>query len=54
MEGLGIEFEVLDEAAMEKLGMNALLGVGRGSEKGSYLMAMRWNGAADKSPRPSS
>jgi leucyl aminopeptidase len=52
MEGLGIEFKVLDEAAMEKLGMNALLGVGRGSEKGSYLMAMRWNGAADKSATP--
>jgi leucyl aminopeptidase len=52
MEGLGVEFEILDEAAMEKLGMHALLGVGRGSEKGSYLMAMRWRGAADRDATP--
>lgn len=52
MDGLGIEFEVLDAAAMEKLGMNALLGVGRGSERPPYLLAMRWNGAADKSATP--
>ncbi|HEY0115371.1 MAG TPA: leucyl aminopeptidase, partial [Allosphingosinicella sp.] len=52
MEGLGIEFEILDEPAMEKLGMHALLGVGRGSEKRPYLAAMRWNGAADKDATP--
>jgi len=52
MEGLGVEFEVLDEAAMEQLGMNALLGVGRGSEQRPYLMAMRWRGGADPDATP--
>ncbi len=52
MEGLGVEFEVLDEAAMQKLGMNALLGVGRGSENKPYLLAMRWRGAADPDSPP--
>ena len=36
---------VLDEKAMAKLGMNALLGVGRGSARDSRLVTMRWNGA---------
>ncbi|WP_243406170.1 leucyl aminopeptidase [Sphingosinicella sp. YJ22] len=52
MEPLGVEIEVLDEAAMEKLGMGALLGVGQGSEKRPYLLAMRWNGGADKNAAP--
>jgi leucyl aminopeptidase len=52
LEGLGVEFEVLDEAAMEKLGMHALLGVGRGSEKRPYLLAMRWRGGADPQATP--
>ena len=52
IEGLGVEFEVLDEAAMEKLGMHALLGVGRGSEKRPYLLAMRWRGGADPEATP--
>ena len=40
----GIEIEILGEAAMKKLGMNALLGVGQGSEKESQLVVMKWNG----------
>jgi leucyl aminopeptidase len=52
MDGLGIEFEVLDAAAMAKLGMNALLGVGQGSERPPFVLAMRWNGAADKNATP--
>jgi leucyl aminopeptidase len=40
----GILVEVLDIAAMKKLGMNALLGVGQGSEHESRLVIMRWNG----------
>jgi leucyl aminopeptidase len=35
---------VLDVAAMKKLGMNALLGVGQGSEHESRVVIMRWNG----------
>ena len=30
---------------LRKLGMNALLGVGMGSIRGSYLVTMEWNGA---------
>jgi leucyl aminopeptidase len=41
---LGIAVEVLDVAAMKKLGMNALLGVGQGSAHESRLVVMRWNG----------
>ena len=41
---LGIAVEVLDTAAMKKLGMNALLGVGQGSVHESRLVIMRWNG----------
>jgi leucyl aminopeptidase len=52
MEGLGIEFEVLDEAAMRELGMGALLGVAQGSEQPPRLLAMRWNGGADPARKP--
>ena len=41
---LGIGVEVLDVAAMKKLGMGALLGVGQGSAHESKLVVMRWNG----------
>jgi leucyl aminopeptidase len=41
---LGVAVEVLDVAAMRKLGMGALLGVGQGSAHESKLVVMRWNG----------
>jgi leucyl aminopeptidase len=41
---LGVTVEVFDVAAMKKLGMNALLGVGQGSAHDSKLVVMRWNG----------
>jgi len=41
---LGVGVEVLDVAAMRKLGMGALLGVGQGSAHESRLVVMRWNG----------
>ncbi|MCB8819828.1 leucyl aminopeptidase [Microvirga rosea] len=41
---LGVEVEILDEKAMQKLGMRALLGVGQGSTRGSRVAIMRWNG----------
>ena len=40
----GVTVEVLDVAAMKKLGMGALLGVGQGSAHDSKLVIMRWNG----------
>jgi leucyl aminopeptidase len=41
---LGVLVEVLDIAAMKKLGMGALLGVGQGSMHESKVVVMRWNG----------
>jgi leucyl aminopeptidase len=52
MDGLGIEFTVLDEAEMEALGMHALVGVSLGSEQPAKLLAMRWNGAGDAARKP--
>jgi leucyl aminopeptidase len=44
LKKLGVAVEVLDAAGMKKLGMNALLGVGQGSEHESRCVIMRWNG----------
>ncbi|MDC0886336.1 leucyl aminopeptidase [Altererythrobacter sp.] len=44
LQGTGIEITVLDDDAMEELGMGALLGVGFGSERPSRILAMKWNG----------
>ncbi len=52
LEKLGVEVNVLDGKAMGKLGMNALLGVGRGSARDSRLVTMRWNGARSKRTKP--
>ena len=46
MAGTGIEIEVLDDVAMAKLGMGALLGVAQGSARPARLLALRWNGGA--------
>jgi leucyl aminopeptidase len=44
LKRLGVSVEVLDIAAMRRLGMNALLGVGQGSAQDSRTVVMRWNG----------
>jgi leucyl aminopeptidase len=44
LKKLGIVVEVLDVEAMQKLGMNALIGVGQGSAHPSRLVVMQWNG----------
>lgn len=44
LEKLGVKVEILGEAAMKKLGMGALLGVGQGSVRESQLVVMQWNG----------
>ena len=44
LEGSGVEVEVLDRKAMEKLGMGALLGVAQGSVRDARLLILRWNG----------
>lgn len=44
MEAIGLEVEVLEEDALERLGMRALLAVGQGSVSPSKVVVMRWNG----------
>ena len=41
----GLKINVYDQKKLKKLGMNALLGVGQGSIRGSYLVTMEWRGA---------
>ncbi|MBT6857282.1 MAG: leucyl aminopeptidase, partial [Rhodospirillaceae bacterium] len=45
LEKLGVKVEILGEAAMRRLGMGALLGVGQGSDRDSKMVVMQWNGA---------
>ena len=45
----GLKITVYDDKKLKKLGMNALLGVGQGSIRGSYLVTMEWNGAKNNS-----
>jgi leucyl aminopeptidase len=44
LKKLGVALEILDEKAMRKLGMNALLGVAQGSAHAARVVVMRWNG----------
>jgi leucyl aminopeptidase len=52
LEGLGVEIETLDEKALARLGMRALLGVGQGSDFESRVVIMRWNGAKHAKDKP--
>ncbi len=45
----GLKVTIYDEKKLKKLGMHALLGVGQGSVRGSYLVTMEWNGAKNNS-----
>jgi leucyl aminopeptidase len=44
LETIGVDVDVLDPTAMERLGMGALLGVAQGSARPARLVSMRWNG----------
>ncbi len=44
----GLKINIYDEKKLKKLGMNALLGVGQGSIRGSYLVTIEWNGGEKK------
>jgi leucyl aminopeptidase len=44
VDGMGLEIEVLDGAAMAKLGMGSLLGVAQGSVRAPQMLVLRWNG----------
>ena len=45
----GLKINIYDDKKLIKLGMNALLGVGQGSIRGSYLVTMEWNGTKNNS-----
>ena len=49
LKKLGLKINVYDKRKLKKLGMNALLGVGQGSIRGSYLVTMEWRGAKNNS-----
>ena len=49
LKKLGLKINVFDKKKLKKLGMNALLGVGQGSIRGSYLVTIEWNGAKNNS-----
>ena len=44
MKKVGVSIEVLDEKKIESIGMNALLGVAKGSSKPPRVMIMKWQG----------
>jgi leucyl aminopeptidase len=50
LRDLGVEVEVLEEPALEKLGMGSLLSVGHGSVSPSKVVVMQWKGGADEAP----
>ncbi len=45
----GLKINIYNDKKLKKLGMNALLGVGQGSIRGSYLVTMEWNGLKNNS-----
>jgi leucyl aminopeptidase len=50
MNDIGLKVEVLDEPALQKLGMHSLLGVGEGSESPSKVVVMEWKGGGAEKP----
>lgn len=52
LSSLGVEVEVLDPEALEKLGMGALLGVAQGSTRPARVVVMQWHGAKSKRAKP--
>ncbi len=52
MAALGVEIQVLDEAAMAAAGMGSLLGVGQGSDRPSRLLVMKWDGTGGATKTP--
>ncbi len=50
LKKVGVAVEVLDERALRKLGMGALLGVAQGSRRAPRVVVMRWNGGRRNQP----
>jgi len=49
LKKLGLKINIYDEKKLKRLGMNAILGVGQGSIRGSYLVTMEWKGLKNNS-----
>ena len=49
LKKFGLKVTIFDQKKLKKLGMHALLGVGQGSVRGSYLVSLEWNGARNNS-----
>jgi len=48
LKSLGLKITIYDKKKLKKIGMNALLGVGQGSIRGSYLATIEWKGSKNK------
>jgi leucyl aminopeptidase len=48
LKSFGLKITILDKKKLKQLGMNALLGVGQGSIRGSYLAILEWRGSNKK------
>ena len=49
LKKFGLKINIYDKKKLKKLGMNALLGVGQGSIRGSYLVTIEWKGVKNNS-----
>jgi len=45
---LGLKVEIFGEKDLKKMGMNSLLGVGKGSANETFLVTIKWNGKKEK------
>ena len=52
LKKVGVEVEILDAAALEKLQMGALLAVAMGSVRPARVAVMQWHGAKSKRAKP--
>ncbi len=50
MQDLGLEVEILEEEALQALGMRTLLGVSQGSATPARVVIMKWSGGGDEAP----
>lgn len=50
IHGTGIKMKVLEEAEMKKMGMNLILGVGKGSNEKSKFIILEYIGKQEKTP----
>ena len=49
LKKIGLKINIFDVKKLKKMGMNALVGVGQGSVRGSYLVTMEWKGLKNNS-----